>query len=277
MVMGPTHAVSGAAAWMVASAVGETAFDFHQSPMTLALGTIACTGAALLPDLDCSGRVLKNRGGATVARTFGVASLFLAECVEKFALGVYKITRSKKDGKKSNGHRTFTHTWVFAALLGVGIGALAYNFGRIAIAITMFLLTGLAIRGVMNEWAKKQGWWIITLISLAVAVGLHQEKPDHRAYMVLGAAVGIGCVVHTFGDMITKMGCPVLFPVPIKKKRWYDIGVPDRIAIRAGSKVEEKVLMPLFVTIAVAALLYTSEDVRVTLGGWMTTAGQMIG
>ncbi|ADD45437.1 metal-dependent hydrolase [Stackebrandtia nassauensis] len=277
MVMGPTHAVSGAAAWLVASAVAETAFNFHQGPTTLALGTVACTGAALLPDLDCSGRVLKNKGGATVARTFGVASLFLAECVEKFSLGVYKITRSKKDGKKSNGHRTFTHTWLFAALLGVGVGALAYNFGRPAVAAMMFLLTGLAIRGVMNDWAKKQGWWIITLISLAVAVGLHQELPDHRPYVVLGAAVGIGCVVHTFGDMITKMGCPVLFPVPIQKRRWKDIGVPDKIAIRAGSKVEEKVLMPLFVTIAVAALLFTSAEVRGTVGGWMVAAGNLIG
>ena len=277
MVMGPTHAVSGAAAWLVASAVGESVFDFDQSATTLALGTIACTGAALLPDLDCSGRVLQNKGGATVARTFGVASLFLAECVEKFALGVYKITRSKKDRKKSHGHRTFTHTWMFAILLGIGVGALADNFGKPAVVGIMFLLTGLAIRGVMNEWAKKQGWWIITLVSLAVAIGLYQELPDHRQYVVLGAAVGIGCIVHTFGDMITKMGCPVLFPIPIKKKRWKDIGVPDRIAIRAGSKVEEKVLMPLFVTVAVAALLYTSEDIRVTLGGWMTAAGKMMG
>lgn len=277
MVMGPTHAVSGAAAWLVASAVAESGFGFEQSATTLALGTIACTGAALLPDLDCSGRVLQNKGGATVARTFGVASLFLAECVEKFALGVYKITRSKKDRKKSNGHRTFTHTWLFAILFGVGIGALVHNFGKPAVVGTMFLLTGLAIRGVMNDWAKKQGWWIITLVSLAVAIGLYRELPDHAHYVVLGAAVGIGCVVHTLGDMITKMGCPVLFPIPIKKRRWKDIGVPDKIAIRAGSKIEEKLLMPLFVTVAVTALLFTSEDIRGTVGDWMVTAGNLIG
>lgn len=262
MVMGPTHAVSGAAAWLAASAVAETVFSYHQSPASIAVGTIACTGASLLPDLDCSGRVLHNKGGATVAHTFGIASLFLAECVEKFALGVYKITRTKKDKPRHNGHRTFTHTWLFAILLGIGVAALVGKYEKSAVIPIMFVLTGLTIRGLMNEWAKKQGWWIVTLLSLAAAFGFYQLLPGNQSYMVLGAAVGIGCVVHTFGDMITKMGCPVFFPLPIARRTWREFGLPKAIAIRAGSNIETKLLMPLFTTTAVGALFFLMPEVR---------------
>ena len=262
MVMGPTHAISGTAVWLTACAVAETAFDFQQSAASIALGTVACTGAALLPDLDCSGRVLENKGGATVARTFGVVSLFVAECVEKFALGVYKVTKFKKDPKRHNGHRTFTHTWLFAILMGLGVGALVGNFGKPAVIPIIFVLGGLAIRGLLNDWAKNQGWWVVTLLALAMAFGFYQLLPGNVSYLVLGAAVGIGCVVHTLGDMITKMGCPVAFPIPVGKRMWREFGLPKKIALRAGSPIEHKVLMPVFTGVAVVAMLVLMPDVR---------------
>ena len=48
------------------------------------------------------GQVTSNQGGATVAHTFGVVSLFAAECVEKFSLGVYNVT-DREDGRRHNG------------------------------------------------------------------------------------------------------------------------------------------------------------------------------
>jgi Predicted membrane-bound metal-dependent hydrolase (DUF457). len=92
--------------------------------------TAVCAGSALLPDLDVSGRVFRNRGGATAARTFGVVSLFLAECVEKLSLGIYLLTRTKKDPRRRNGHRTFTHTLVFAILIGALISLLVGPLGK---------------------------------------------------------------------------------------------------------------------------------------------------
>ncbi|MGH8792571.1 MAG: metal-dependent hydrolase [Stackebrandtia sp.] len=262
MVMGPTHALSGAAAWLVASAVADLGFGYEQSAATIAVGTIACTGASLLPDIDCSGRVLRNRGGSTVARTFGVASLFIAEVVEKLCLGLYKITRTKHDRKLKNGHRTFTHTWLFAVLLGVGVGALAYRYGKPAVVAILFFLIGFAIRGVLHEFAKRKGALLITLLSLAGAFGLYHILPPNESYFLLGAAVSIGCVVHTFGDMLTKMGCPVAFPLPIKKEVWYDVGVPKALAIRAGSKVEHKVLVPAFSAVGIVAMFFLLPEAR---------------
>ncbi len=80
-MMGPSHALSGSAAWLAGSWALAQFAGVSQSPLEVAVGTAVCAGGALLPDLDMSGKVTRNQGGATVARTFGVASLFVAEVV----------------------------------------------------------------------------------------------------------------------------------------------------------------------------------------------------
>ena len=259
--MGPTHAISGAAAWLVGSAVAAHFGAYLQSPLELTTYTIACAGAALLPDLDCSGRVTANRGGATVAHTFGIVSLFAAECVEKTSLGVYNLTRSRRDGRRRNGHRTFTHTWIFAALVGTGVGSLAEHYGKIAVVISLFLLFGMGIRGLLAESAKSSGWVIITALSALAAYVAIDLLPADRGYPLLGLAVGAGCLVHTLGDMITKAGCPVLWPLPIRGERWYEIGLPDAIALRAGGAVEKAVVVPLFLAVAVLGVIISVPGV----------------
>jgi membrane-bound metal-dependent hydrolase YbcI (DUF457 family) len=261
MVMGPTHAISGAAAWLVSSAVAAQLGGYMQSPIELTTYTVACAGAALLPDLDTSGRVTKNRGGATVARTFGVASLFLAECVEKASLGIYQVTKSKRDGRRTNGHRTFTHTWLFAAALGAGVGFLAERYGRTAVVIALFFLFGLGIRGLMAEAARSSGWLMITALSGLAAYVAIDTLPADRGYPLLGLSVGIGCLVHTFGDMITKAGCPVLWPLPIRGERWFEVGMPDKIAVRAGGTVEKTILVPAFTALAILGVIISVPGV----------------
>lgn len=252
MVMGPTHAISGAVAWLAGAGVTTSLLGRPQTPAELAVFTAVCAGSALLPDLDCSGKVTANRGGATVARTFGVVSLFLAECVEKLSLGIYSITRTKKDGKRRNGHRTFTHTWVFAALLGVGLTLLARRYGEPVVIGALFFTVGLAVRGLMADWARKSGWLLTTLVSISATILALQSLPDGVDHSLLGAAVGVGCLVHTLGDMITRAGCPVLWPVPIKCETWFEFSLPDKIAVRAGGNFERGALLP---TLTVAAFI----------------------
>src|SRR5690349_818236 len=132
-MMGPSHALSGAAAWLAGSWALDQFANVSQTPLEVAVGTAICAGGALLPDLDMSGKVTRNQGGATVARTFGVASLFVAEVVEKFSLGVYTATKLKRDPRRDNGHRTFTHTLPFCALLGWGTTSLADSYGYWAV------------------------------------------------------------------------------------------------------------------------------------------------
>ena len=73
-MMGSSHALSGAAFWVGGSLALDYFADFHQTPMQLAVGTAICAGGALLPDLDLSGRVVTNKGGATVAYDAGRVS-----------------------------------------------------------------------------------------------------------------------------------------------------------------------------------------------------------
>ena len=51
-MMGPSHALSGAAVWLTGSWALDQFADYHQTPLALAVGTAVCAGGALFPDLD---------------------------------------------------------------------------------------------------------------------------------------------------------------------------------------------------------------------------------
>ena len=56
-MMGPSHALSGAAVWLAGSWTLSYLDIYQSTPLELAVGTAVCAGGALLPDLDLSGRV----------------------------------------------------------------------------------------------------------------------------------------------------------------------------------------------------------------------------
>ncbi|ROT29318.1 metal-dependent hydrolase [Micromonospora sp. HM5-17] len=252
-MMGPSHALSGAAVWLAGSWALDQFAGYEQSPLAIAVGTAVCAGGALFPDLDMSGKVTANKGGATVARTFGVVSLFIAEVVEKISLGVYHATRQKRDPDRDNGHRTLTHTLPFTVLVGWGTTALCNAYGKWAVISILFFMIGLALRGLFDEWAKRAGWVVITLLSAAAAYFTYLHLPGDRGYPMLGLAMGVGCFVHILGDMITRNGVPILWPIPIKRRMWMMIGLPNKIAITAGGKVEKTVLRTVFTVIALVS------------------------
>jgi membrane-bound metal-dependent hydrolase YbcI (DUF457 family) len=252
-MMGPSHALSGAAAWLAGSLVAEQFWHYHQTPVQLAVGTAICAGGALLPDFDLSGRVTTNQGGATVAHTFGVVSLFVAECVEKVSLGIYDLTRTRRDPRLRNGHRTFTHTLPFNIGVGFGVYELCWHFGKWAVLSVLFLTFAMALRGLFEKWAKRAGWVIVTLTAAAGTFAAYEYLPDHRGYPVLGVALGVGGIVHLLGDMLTSHGCPVLWPIPTGRRMWRCVGVPDPIAVTVGGKVEVLVLRTMFFLVALGA------------------------
>ncbi|MEV4760916.1 metal-dependent hydrolase [Micromonospora sp. NPDC049559] len=254
-MMGPSHALSGAAVWLTGCWALDQFAGYEQSPLAIAVGTAVCAGGALFPDLDLSGKVTANKGGATVARTFGVVSLFVAEVMEKISLGVYTATKLSKDPKRDNGHRTLTHTLPFTVLVGWGTTALCTAYGKWAVIGILFFMIGLALRGLFDEWAKRAGWVIITLISLAAAYFTYLNLPGDRGYPMLGVAVGVGCFVHILGDMITSAGVPILWPIPIKRRMWRMIGIPNKIAVEVGGKVETKILRTAFTIVSLLAVL----------------------
>jgi hypothetical protein len=235
-MMGPSHALSGAAAWLAGSWALDNFAGYHQSPLAIGLGATVCAGGALLPDLDLSGRVTTNQGGATVAHTFGVFSLFVAEVIEKVSLGIYSATRMRHDPHRRNGHRTFAH------------------FGKWAVVGIIFVMAGMALRGLFDKWAERAGWLIVTLCAAAIAVFTAARLPGDRGYPLLGFAVGFGCVVHLLGDIITTAGVPILWPIPTGRRMWRMIGVPNGIAVKVGGKTETIVLRTAFTLVALLAI-----------------------
>jgi membrane-bound metal-dependent hydrolase YbcI (DUF457 family) len=252
-MMGSSHALSGAAIWLTGSLALDQLAHYHQTPLQLAVGTAICAGGALVPDLDLSGRVTTRQGGATVAHTFGVFSLFLAECIEKFSLGVYKLTRTKYDPPRRNGHRTLTHTIVFNVGVGYGTLALCTEYGKWAVMGVLFVAFALALRGLFEKWAERAGWVIVTLAAAGAALLVYERLPGGRGYPLLGVAVGVGGLIHLLGDMITRHGSPIFWPVPTGRRMWRNIGLPHRIALIAGAKTETVFLRTVFATVAIFA------------------------
>ncbi|MFF2652926.1 metal-dependent hydrolase [Streptomyces sp. NPDC058045] len=252
-MMGPAHSLSGAAAWLgVGAAAAATG---HTMPWpVLLVGALICAGAALAPDLD--------HKPATISTAFGPLSQALCEIIEKLSHAVYQATRLKGDPSRAGGHRTLTHTWVWAVLIGGGTSLLAINGGRWAVLGILFVHMVLAIEGLLWRAARGHSSTVLVWLLAATSAWLLAEILDQpgmgarwlftepgQEYLWLGLPIVLGAVVHDIGDALTVSGCPVLWPIPIGHKRWYPLGPPKFMRFRAGSWVELKVLMPVFMVL----------------------------
>lgn len=249
-MMGPAHSLSGAAAWLGVGAA-TAAFGYPMPWPVLLVGSLVCAGAALAPDLD--------HKAATISRAFGPVSRWICEIVDKLSYAVYKATRKPGDARRTGGHRTLTHTWLWAVMIGVSSSVVAITCGRWGVLSILFVHMVLAIEGLL--WRAARGSssdvlvWLLAATSAWILAGM-LDKPGQgaywlfsepgQAYMWLGLPVVLGALVHDIGDALTVSGCPVLWPIPVGRRRWYPIGPPKVLRFRAGSWVEIRVLMPVF-------------------------------
>ncbi|GII83506.1 hypothetical protein Ssi03_14960 [Sphaerisporangium siamense] len=231
-MMGHTHALSGAAAWLLA-APGLAALPGMGGPLAelapmvsgvlspgeLIAGALICAGAAMLPDLD--------HPHATIAQTFGPATWVLSKVVNW----------------ASGGHRHATHSLAFAIVAGVGTHFLAdrYPIGR---DIVVVLMIGLAIRAVGVGIPGKTITSALVNIALTAATFVFFQSRGLDYYW-LGLAVAIGCLAHVVGDCLTERGCPVLWPL---RHRWL---LPWKIGIKTGRKFEVKILGPVLSVVVI--------------------------
>ncbi|MGW1199293.1 metal-dependent hydrolase [Streptomyces sp. NPDC002536] len=248
-MMGPAHSLSGAAAWLGAGAAAAAAGHAMPWPV-LVVGALICAGAALAPDLD--------HKSATISRAFGPISRNLCEIIDRLSHAVYKATRMKGDPRRNGGHRTLTHTALWALLIGAGASALAVTGGRWAVLGILFVHVVLAVEGLLWRVARMSSDVLVWLLGAAGAWILAEvlNRPGNGSdwlfsgpgeeYMWLGLPIVLGALVHDIGDALTVSGCPILWPLPIGRKRWYPVGSPKAMRFRAGSWVELKVLMPSF-------------------------------
>jgi membrane-bound metal-dependent hydrolase YbcI (DUF457 family) len=189
-MMGHTHALSGAAAWLAATpfltdpaVLGHHAL--HLSPAQIAAGTVVCAGAGMLPDID--------HHDGTIANAFGPLTRLLCRLV----------------GAISGGHRHATHSLAFAALAGFGVGWTAGHAPTWAWLLVLCLLIGLGLHGIGIRVPEREHF--SALLNAVIAAALTYVMRDLDMGFA-GYAVALGCVAHTFGDCLTPDGCPVFWP-----------------------------------------------------------------
>ncbi|WP_436492270.1 metal-dependent hydrolase [Actinokineospora sp. HUAS TT18] len=246
MATGPTHAMSGLAAWAAVTAIAADTALGTLSIKGWLVGAVLATGAALLPDLD--------HPESTVSSTFGQVTAAGSKLINAVSHGIYQVTRTSRDSDRDGGHRGFTHTLVFAAFAAVITTATIQTSRSWALPVLMFFFSGLAVRGIMHKWCpRNDALWITgtaIMLTYACLKWTDQTSADAAA---CGVAVGIGCIAHYLGDAITEQGCPILWPVPIAWRTWFPVAPPKFLRMRTGGRVEMALVGPLVTLVAVWA------------------------
>ncbi len=176
---------------------------------------------------------------------------------------VKNMVHTKYDKDLDNPHRSFYHTGVSAILVG-GLGAAACAIpgmtGKICAMVLAFIGAHVALstllKGALKKAAGKSNKIIGALLplvfSLAVVAALWFTLPKTVPYWEIGVAFGLGWLVHILGDMCTTSGVPILWPVPIRGKMWYDVRL---LKIKAGGAVENVLFIPLFTIIIIISVV----------------------
>lgn len=230
-MLGKNHAVLGAAVWTTGIAICaridglrgyyEIVFpDFDDVGTVgrvsgIAISTVVAAGAAVLPDLD--------EPQATAAKTFGWFGKGSSHTVRWLA----------------GGHRQRTHTFLFAGLMSL-LGWWAAGLWAPGEISDLYALPAVLLVGVCSVWgfllvgraAEDRG--LSTRISTPVALILGTCASLVMAFPLLitsgpgwvdeiavgvnpqwwlPTVLGVGCAAHLLGDVLTKTGVPVLWPI----------------------------------------------------------------
>lgn len=191
-MMGRSHALSGAAGWLVFAPSAAAATDTAIGPAALAAGAVVTAGAALLPDLDTP--------HSTISRALGPVSQLLAVGIAALA----------------GGHRQATHSLAFVAATAVGLWAATLTPAADAVTVAVGgLCVGLAIRALGPQRMRGGGIVDLTLVGWTFALTWIGWSHLGEASW-LPAAVALGAALHIAGDCLTPGGCPLLWPHPAR-------------------------------------------------------------
>ena len=232
-MMGHTHALSGAVAWLAVAPVIPDhqllgVYAMSLSPAQIAAGAVVCAGAAMLPDAD-------HQSG-TIANMYGPITRLLTKIVATV----------------SGGHRHATHSLLFAIGAGAGSWALTVYAPKAWLGV-LFLLIGFGLHGIGLQFEKKAEFSMLLNAVLAAGGVFLRHNLDMRW---AGYAVALGCVAHVAGDCLTPEGCPVFWPI-----QWR-MGIP--LVPRTDGNVEKWLVTPI---LTLGGIILA---IRTTLGDSLT-------
>lgn len=263
--MGPTHALSGVAVFLLIAAFLPTIVtELTGGNLYVLIGFgIAFVGSCLLPDFD--------NVKATVISVLGIVGKGLSNGMRAIARVIYSVTRSKYDKPGADPHRGFWHTIVAGLMTGgllylliTATDKIKFTIIKYDISIGLFILWFLLLiftQIIFAVFFKKvmrkltQGilgslttWIIGGVISGFVVINI----PVGTDFKWIGIAIAGGWITHILGDTLTTSGTPLLFPIPHKGHRWWSHRLPPYI--KANGPVEHYIFIPLFSLLIVLAL-----------------------
>lgn len=263
-LMGPTHALSAVAfallaTWLASDFMFDTVLQSKDFIVFIS-AIIIIIGSALMPDLDA----VKS----TSINVLGFIGAGLSTAMRGFSSIVQGLIKGPYD-KSSDPHRGFWHTLVSAFLVGgLFAGLTSINFevftfrdnsitvATLIVLLIIYISIKLALASLFKSFYNKNknstGKLGMTIGAFAISAILVVLLPSNIDYTWVGGAVTFGWIAHLLGDMMTVSGVPLLFPLKIKGKRWWDIRLP--LGIKAGGFIETAVLIPMFSIIIIISL-----------------------
>lgn len=225
--MGRTHALTGAVAGLAIAPLAGV-----DGPVTVALFAVVTAGWALVPDLD--------HPSSSATRLLGPLTRVLSLALRTATGAFYRLTKGPAD--EAGQHRTVTHTGIWAICVGALLGWLGTVSPWTPVAVAVFGLVLAADR--LGGWLLPVAFgglllWFGTATTPAAMLATAGELS-----WTVGLAAGLGCLVHTCGDMITKSGAPLLFPLPIAGETYYELRPPRLLRFRTGGAVENWLITP---------------------------------
>lgn len=230
-VMGRSHALSGAVAWLGGCAAAA-AWGARPTAGTVVVGAAVAAGAALLPDID--------HPGSVVARSMGPVTRLIARGA---AAGAAALRQSSCGCcPDRGGHRAVTHTLVFAVAAGAVVSLLCWLGGDLAAAVVAGLAAALATRGMLRR--RTRGTFGAAVVGLLVGAMATALPGPGGGWWWLGVPLGLGCLVHSLGDALTHARVPLLWPIRVHGCRWAALGMWGPLRFRTGSVVEVALVVP---------------------------------
>lgn len=243
-MMGRTHALTGAVAGLVVAPLAGL-----DTIGRVAVFAVVTAGWALVPDLD------HPRSSAT--RLLGPLTRALSYGLRTATGAFYRATKGPAD--EAGTHRTVTHCGLFALLVGLLLGWLG--------TVSPWTTVGVAAFGLLLA-ADRLGNWLLALalggLLLWFGTGTTPAAMLHTAGALswtVGLAAGLGCLVHTLGDMITKSGAPLLFPLVIRGESYFEVRPPRFLRFSTGGLVENWLVTPAcLIALALLAVPLTASS-----------------
>ncbi|MFC5995879.1 metal-dependent hydrolase [Pseudonocardia hispaniensis] len=244
-MLGVSHALSGAALGLAVAGFGSWLVEVPPTAGSVLTFAAVCAGAALLPDLD--------HPSSTATRRFSWASMMASRVVRPLSALLYRLTRAPRDTGRGT-HRGLTHTVVCAVLIGMAVNLASARWGTPVLVGTLFVCLALAIKGLDALVPGPPSLVIAAGLTYAIEAWVPGGTAGTAGW--LGAAVTLGMLVHAVGDAVTESGAPLLWPLTIRRRRWYPVGTPRPLRFRAGGRVETMLVAPaLTVGVLVLAVL----------------------